>query len=357
MKKHVVILFGGQSTEHDISRKSVMTFIENIDREIFQVSLVGITRKGQWLLFEGDPSAIVNDTWEGMSVKAYIGPDATEKVLHIHRGDSYEMKPVDVVLPVLHGLYGEDGSVQGLLELAEIPFVGCGVLASAVAMDKFYTKSVVEPLGIRQAKFVGVIKEVYDRTRVQETVEQTLGYPVFVKPSNAGSSIGVSKADNGQELDEAIQLAFKYDRKVLVEEGINGREVECAVLGNIEVMASDVGEILSEDDFYDFHSKYESDISETIVGAAMPEATRQEIRDSAVTIFKAIDGRGLSRVDFFIEDATGQVVFNEINTFPGFTPISMYPMLMAAAGIDRKKLITELIDLAQASADERGSFS
>lgn len=346
MKKNIVILFGGQSTEHDISRRSVLTFIDHIDRTIYEVMLVGITKEGHWMLFEGDHAMIAADTWTEAAVPAHISPDALDGGLVIERAGGLEKVAIDTVIPVLHGLYGEDGSVQGLFRLAKIPYVGCGVLASSVAMDKFYTKVIVEPLNIRQARFVGVLQETYNRNDAAMKVEATLGYPVFVKPSNAGSSIGVSKADNDKELHEALLLAFVHDRKVLVEENIVGREVECAVLGNLEVIASDVGEILSADEFYDFDAKYNSEESVTIVSADIPEKTRLEIRKAAVRIFKAIDGRGLSRVDFFIEGSSGDVVFNEINSFPGFTNISMYPMLMNGAGIDATALITKLIELA-----------
>lgn len=199
------------------------------------------------------------------------------------------------------------------------------MLSSSVAMDKFYTKLVVEPLGIRQANYIGVIKEDYNQEVVAQGVSSKLGYPVFVKPSNAGSSIGVSKAGDANELHYALELAFKHDRKVLVEEAIVGREVECAVLGNLDVLASDVGEILAADEFYDFDSKYNNSASKkTVLSADIPSETKEEIRRNAVEIFKALDGRGLSRVDFFVEKASGQVVFNEINTYPGFTNISMY---------------------------------
>jgi len=350
--KDVVLLFGGQSTEHDISRRSVMTFVEHIDRGKYNPILVGISKEGRWLLFNGDPADILLDTWENQGVPAVISPDASDKSLLIMKEDSTIKIGIDVVIPVLHGLFGEDGSVQGLLKLAGIPYVGCGVLASAVAMDKFYTKVIVDPLGIRQAKWVGVLEEAYKPKTVADEVSVKLGFPVFVKPSNAGSSIGVTKADNEQELHESLIEAFKYDRKVLIEENIVGREVECAVMGNFNVTASDVGEILSADDFYDFDAKYNNPSSQTLVSAKIPEATRREIRDAAVAIFKAIDGRGLSRVDFFIEDKTGQVVFNEINTLPGFTSISMYPMLKEAEGISRQEQISRLIELAEAEASD-----
>lgn len=346
MKKNVVLLFGGQSTEHDISRRSVMTFIEYIDQSIYEVYLVGITREGQWSLFEGDKKMIMADTWLAHTRPALISPDAVNGGLLVFGNTGIERIQIDVVIPVLHGLYGEDGSVQGLLRLAKIPTVGCGLLASAVAMDKCYTKLIVDPLNIRQARYVKVLAEDYDQEQCRHQVEEQLGYPVFVKPSNAGSSIGVSKADDAYQLHDALLHAFKYDRKVLVEENILGREVECAVLGNLDVMVSDVGEIIAEEAFYDFDAKYNSQSSKTVVGAVMPDETRELIRAYAVKIFKAIDGRGLSRVDFFIEEKTGEVVFNEINTFPGFTDISMYPMLMGGQGIGVTDLITRMIELA-----------
>jgi len=346
MKKNIVLLFGGQSTEHDISRRSVMTFIEHIDREIYEVFTVGITRQGRWLLFEGDAEEILADTWSDHGVQALISPDAVNGGLLLFREAGIERVSVHVVIPVLHGLYGEDGSVQGLLRLAQIPYVGCGILASAVAMDKFYTKLIVEPLGIRQAKYVGVLENLYDQEAVAKEVEHVLGFPVYVKPSNAGSSIGVSKAIDTTSLHEALVLAFKHDRKVLVEENIVGREVECAVIGNLDVSASDVGEIIAADAFYDFDAKYNRSDSQTVVSATMPEALRKQIQNDASMIFRAIDGRGLARVDFFIEASTGEVVFNEINTFPGFTSISMYPMLLKGLGLEMKALISKLIELA-----------
>jgi D-alanine-D-alanine ligase len=346
MKQKVVILFGGQSTEHDISRRSVMTVLQHMDYSTYEVLTVGITKEGRWLLVDGDPSCIKNETWEAEGIPAWILPDATLKSLMVQYETGVVSIKIDVVIPVLHGLYGEDGTVQGLLRLAKIPFVGCGVLASAVSMDKFYTKLIVEPLGIRQANYIGAYKESYDQEIMANDVESKLGYPVFVKPSNAGSSIGVSKAIDSKSLDIALVLAFQYDRKVLIEEMIVGREVECAVIGNIDVKASDVGEILAADEFYDFDSKYNNSESKTILSAEMPEEIRQGVREAAVKIFKAVDGRGLSRVDFFIEEGTGSIVFNEINTFPGFTDISMYPMLLEAQGVSNAELIDTLIQLA-----------
>lgn len=346
MKQNLVVLFGGQSTEHDISRRSVMLVLSHIDYSKYKVFKVGITKEGKWLFFDGDQEDIINDTWEEQGISAFITPDATVKSLIICSEAGYDYHQIDVVIPVLHGLYGEDGSIQGLLKLAGIPYVGCGILSSALSMDKFYTKLIVEPLGIRQANYVRAYKESYMRQTIEEKVRKELGYPVFVKPSNAGSSIGVSKVMDEAALHSALEEAFKYDRKVLIEESIVGREVECAVLGNFELKVSDVGEILSGDEFYDFDSKYNSVESKTVLRADIEESNREKIREYSAQIFKAVEGRGLARVDFFIEESSGEVVFNEINTMPGLTDISMYPMLFKESGINNAELINRLIELA-----------
>lgn len=253
---------------------------------------------------------------------------------------------LDVVFPVLHGLCGEDGTIQGLLELAKIPYVGCGVLASAVSMDKLYTKIIVDELGIRQAAYVPVMKEqLGDMNKVVNRIEGRFAYPVFIKPSNAGSSKGVSKADNREELEAGLTEAACHDRKILVEEMIVGREVECAVFGggSEEVKASGVGEILAAADFYDFDAKYYNAESKTVTDPELPGDAAEKIRRAAAAIFKAVDGYGLSRVDFFVKE-DGEVVFNEINTMPGFTAISMYPMLWEARGIGKEQLVDMLLE-------------
>lgn len=345
MKKNVVVLFGGNSSEHDVSCVSAQTVIKNIDIDTYNVLLVGITREGKWL-FVDSIDAIADGTWKKSIVSAVISPDTEKKELILFKDGSYETKKIDVVFPVLHGLNGEDGTVQGLLELAKIPYVGCGVLASAVSMDKVYTKIIVEKLGIRQAAFVDVRLEMLEEMdeAVME-IEDQLDYPVFVKPSCAGSSQGVSKAHNREELIAALNLAAKHDRKILVEETIIGREVECAVLGGKDVKASGVGEILAAAEFYDFDAKYNNAESRTVVDPDLPEEVVEEIREAAVQIFKAVDGFGLSRVDFFVTKRN-KVIFNEINTLPGFTAISMYPMLWKARGIETDKLVNQLIEMA-----------
>jgi D-alanine-D-alanine ligase len=257
---------------------------------------------------------------------------------------------VDVVFPALHGLYGEDGTVQGILELAGIPYVGCGVVASAVSMDKLFTKIIVDSLkNIRQAKYVALRRcELKDMDAAVAKVEESLPYPVFIKPSNAGSSKGVSKASDREQLVEGLREAALHDEKILVEETIIGRELECAVLGGENPKASGVGEILAAEsaDFYDFDAKYNNAESKTDVNPSLPEGKEEEIRHAATEIFKAVDGFGLSRVDFFLEKDTNEVVFNEINTLPGFTAISMYPMLWANKGLDKKTLVGKLIQSA-----------
>lgn len=345
-KKTIAVLFGGQSSEHEVSCVSATTIINHINKENYQVEMIGITKEGKWLKVL-DVQDIVSGQWRDSKISAILSPDATEKKIFYVEGEKMSSVNVDVVFPALHGLYGEDGTIQGLLELAQIPYVGCGVLASAVSMDKLYTKIVVDTLHIRQAKYVPVLKrQMEDMDAVIARVENTLEYPVFVKPSNAGSSQGVSKAHDRGELAEALQLAARHDRKILVEETIIGREIECAVLGGADVKASGLGEIVAAADFYDYEAKYNNPDSKTILSPDLPKEVEDKVRKAAVEIFTAVDGFGLSRVDFFVEKDTNDVVFNEINTLPGFTAISMYPMLWEQQGIKKDELVERLIKLA-----------
>ncbi len=353
-KKTVAVLFGGQSSEHEVSCVSATTIISNMNHDLYNVIIIGITKEGKWVKVSSVED-IKSGEWVKSKVNAIISPDATQKSVLFIEGNKVTPEKVDVVFPALHGMYGEDGTVQGLLELAKIPYVGCGVLSSAVSMDKLYTKTVVDTLGIRQAKYVPVYKkDLAQIERVVEKVENTLKYPVFIKPSNAGSSRGISKAKNKEELIKGLYLAVEHDRKILVEAGIVGRELECAVLGGNEPRASGVGEIIAAADFYDYDAKYNNNDSKTIIGPDLPGNATEVIREAAVRIFKAVDGYGLSRVDFFVESETGEVVFNEINTLPGFTSISMYPMLWEAKGIGKPQLVEKLIQLALARAEETG---
>ncbi len=344
-KQNLAVIFGGQSSEHEISCMSASNIIQCIDAQRYNIILVGITKEGHWVE-AADLNAVQDGSWRQSKTSIVLSPDATRKGLYrMSEDEKVQFVHLDVIFPVLHGLYGEDGTVQGLFKLAGIPFVGCGLFASAAGMDKLYTKIIVDTLGIRQAKYVPVYKEELPKMdEVVARVESTLEYPVFVKPSRAGSSKGVNKAANREQLKNALIEAADNDRKILVEETIIGREVECAVLGNLDVKASGVGEILSADEFYDFDAKYYNSESKTLVDPPMPENMREQIREDAVKIFMALDGRGLSRVDFFLTESG--VVFNEINTLPGFTAISMYPMLWEAQGIPKKELVQKLIDLA-----------
>ncbi len=346
-KKTIAVIFGGQSSEHEISCLSAQTVIKNMDPEAYEPVLIGITKEGRWLLAD-DISQIADGSWTASETEAIIAPDAGVHGVITCRDGHTQVIRLDAAFPVLHGLYGEDGTVQGLFKLARIPYVGCGVLASAVGMDKSYTKIVVDRLGVRQAEWVEIRREeLADMEAAADKVEAALSYPVFVKPANAGSSKGVSKAADRAALFTAMRVAAAEDRKMLVERAIVGRELECAVFkGAGKTEAAGVGEILAAAEFYDYDAKYSNADSKTVVDPELPAGKREEIRKKAVAIFDAIDGFGLSRVDFFLEDGTNEVIFNEINTLPGFTSISMYPMLWAAAGRPVQQLVTDLIEAA-----------
>lgn len=342
--KRIAIIFGGRSSEHEISCVSAATIIKNADKSKYELFLIGITKEGRWLAVD-DVKSIEDGSWYNGTKSAVISPDRQDHGLIITDENGIVKQPIDIAFPVLHGLNGEDGTIQGLFELACIPYVGCGVLASACSMDKFYTKIVVDDLNIRQAKFVPVLKgQLKDMPALINRVESALPYPVFVKPSNAGSSKGVSKAHDRDELVAALKLAAEHDRKILVEEAINGRELECAVLGG---KGSGVGEIEAADEFYSYDAKYNNEASKTVIGPELPEGKADEIRRDAEKIFAALDCFGLARVDFFMENGTNEVVFNEINTLPGFTSISMFPMLWKAEGVDIPAQIDRLIELAE----------
>ena len=291
-------------------------------------------------------TALLNDRVEG-TVTAVISPDHGKKGIWKVTGNDVEVIPIDVAFPVLHGKFGEDGTIQGLFELAGIPYVGCDVLASAASMDKISTKIFADRIGVRQAAYVAdTARDLSEKEETIAKVEEKLGYPVFVKPSNAGSSQGVSKAHNREELEKALALAKKHDHRVLIEETIIGREVECAVLGGQNPKASPVGEILAAAEFYDFDAKYNNAESKTVIDPDLPDEVKEKIRTNAVAVFRAVGGFGLSRVDFFVEQGTNEVIFNEINTLPGFTNISMYPMLWKAAGFEKEELLDQIIALA-----------
>lgn len=345
-KKTIAVLFGGNSSEHEVSCLSVQTIILNLDQERYDLLLLGITKSGEWKKVDSI-AEVVDGSWMNSQTEAILFPKQDEKNLLLLSQNTVEKVHVDVVFPVLHGFNGEDGTVQGLLALYQIPYVGCGILSSAVCMDKFFTKIIVERLGIRQAKFVPVFKrQLKDMDRIIQKIEETLYYPLFIKPSNAGSSRGVSKVKTREELIAALILASKHDKKILVEETIIGRELECAVLSENEPKASRVGEILAAAEFYNYEAKYHSPESKTVLHPELPEGIEEKIRDASIRIFRAVDGYGLARVDFFLETETNEIVFNEINTLPGFTSISMYPMLWKEQGVLTKELVSKLIESA-----------
>ena len=336
-KEKLGVIFGGMSTENEVSVASANSILNNLDREKYEIFPIYIGKDGIWYQYDE------KEQKEG------------EKIQNIME----YLQKLDILFPVLHGLYGEDGTIQGLFELLRKPYVGCGVLASSVGMDKVYTKIVFDRAGLKQAnyEYIKKHKENYiyvdkqfneKELELEKIVEKIIGnlkFPMFVKPSNSGSSVGINKAKNEEELKTAIQYAAKFDNKILVEEGIEGREVECAVLGKEEVIASCVGEVKSAEEFYSYDAKYKNEASRTEIPANLPEEIANEIRKQAIKAFKAIDGKGLSRVDFFVEKGTNQIIINEINTLPGFTNISMYPKLWEASGIGYQELLSKLIEL------------
>lgn len=348
-KRKIAVIFGGQSSEHEISCISVCNVIENIDTDEWEPVLIGITKNGSWLYTDSIDS-IKDGSWTSSPVSAELTPDAAKKHVLLTGSDGKirDIK-LDCAFPVLHGKYGEDGTIQGLFELMQLPYVGCGVMASAAGMDKFYTKIIVDTIGVRQARYVGVRRYELgqDVDKVIKRAEAALSYPMFVKPSQAGSSCGVSKVMNAAELKTALAKAVEIDSKVLIEEFIKGREIECAVFGggNKEIKASGVGEILAAAEFYDYDAKYNNPDSRTVIDPDLKPETVETIRIDACNIFSALDGYGLARVDFFVKE-DGEVVFNEINTMPGFTAISMYPMLWENRGISKAELVKKLIDNA-----------
>ena len=348
-KRRICVVFGGESPEHTISRKSVTSILNNLSRDKYDIDVIGITQSGAWYLYSGDYGKIECGDWEKDTQnlkKAIISPDGSEKAIIIFDGDKIEKKHPDVIFPVLHGEYGEDGTIQGLFELSHIPYVGMGVPASANGMDKSFTKIVFNSVNIPQADWV-VYRQNDDFEMTADKVEEKLGYPCFVKPARTGSSVGVGKAHDRNELKAALKNAVKFDTKVLIEENIDGHEVECAVLGNDEVHASTVGEIMPTVEFYDFDAKYVDNSTVLQIPAQLPKETIEKIREYAIRAFKALDGQGLSRVDFFVKNSDGSVVLNEINTLPGFTNISMYPKLWDAVGKGYEELLDELIALAE----------
>ncbi|WP_373155250.1 D-alanine--D-alanine ligase family protein [Clostridium sp. AUH-JLR23] len=341
--RKLMIICGGQSTEHTISRMSCTSVLKNLHRDRYELTLVGIDQSGEWYLLDAGQEDLTLDSWLDHSTHI-------EDVYHL-------LKQQDVIFPVLHGQYGEDGTIQGLFELAGVPYVGCRTLASSVAMDKIYTKKILETVGIPQVKSL-YVKKRYDGQYVvvnhqfDETddiltaVKNQLGFPCFVKASRSGSSVGCYRVDHEEDLLEILYQAGQYDSHIVIEECIDCIELETAVLGNDDPIVSRVGQIMPHGEFYTFESKYEDEESKTCIPALVDANIQEKIREYALKVFKAVDGHGLSRVDFFLDKKTNQIYLNEINTMPGFTKISMYPQLIADLGITYSDLIDRLIDLA-----------
>lgn len=349
-KLKIGVIFGGTSSEHDVSKVSGTSVIKNLNKEKYDIISIYIDKDGKWYTYE-KPLEEVTILDIDADVSNDIKPiDNIEKTL----------KSVDIIFPVLHGLGGEDGSIQGLFEMLKVPYVGCGILASSVGMDKVYTKVIFEKANIKQAKYEYVRKyedkyiyidkefneEVINLNELALKIEKNLSYPMFIKPSNSGSSVGINKVTNIEELKKAIEYAANFDKKVLIEEGIIGKEVECAVLGNEDVISSCVGEIKPAEAFYTFDAKYKNQESKVLIPADLPKKMSNRIRDLAIKAFKAIDGKCLSRVDFFANEKMDEIYINEINTLPGFTTISMYPKLFENVGIPYAELLDKLIQLA-----------
>ena len=353
-KVKVAVVFGGVSSEHEVSLQSATSIIENIPADKYEVIMVGITKKGRWLYYPGPVELLRSGEWETYPdcVPALLSPDRTTKGLIKCDGDRFTVQKIDVIFPVLHGKNGEDGTIQGLFSLAGIPYVGCGVLASAVCMDKAVTNMLLDHAGIARAEWDYLHKEdLADFDAVEARMAGRLSYPIFVKPANAGSSVGITKAHNKEELKAAINLALANDSKVIFERTVTGQEVECAVLGNEAAIASVPGEIVASNDFYDYEAKYISGTSDLYIPARLSEEKMEELKAAALKAYHVLGCTGLSRVDFFVEKDTGRVLLNELNTLPGFTSISMYPKLMEASGKPYAQLLDELIDLAFSRAE------
>ncbi|MBQ3415596.1 MAG: D-alanine--D-alanine ligase [Clostridia bacterium] len=338
------VIFGGMSTEHEVSIASGYSILKNLNKEKYEIFPIYIDKNGEWYNFRE------------ISKESAILDNNLEKINDIY---SY-LKKCDLVFPILHGKYGEDGTIQGLLELLKIPYVGPGVLASSIAMDKVYSKIIFEKANIKQAKYVYIRKdnnkyiyideqfnEIKDNIQnICKKIQEKIAYPMFIKPSNSGSSVGINKAKNIEELEKYIEYASTFDNKILIEENIVGKEVECSVLGNEDVKASVLGEIAPAEDFYTYDAKYNNAESKLTIPANISNELTEKVRKTAIKAFKAIDGKGFSRVDFFVNTVNNEIYINEINTLPGFTNISMYPKLWEYSGLKYSDLLDELVELA-----------
>ncbi|MEN6347590.1 MAG: D-alanine--D-alanine ligase family protein [Armatimonadia bacterium] len=356
----VAVLFGGRSGEHEVSVASARSVVANLDPEKYDVMLLGITKDGRWQLPAESQKALTEGPARAPGASAILPADYhAGGILRLGGNGSPSTAPIDVVIPVLHGTYGEDGTVQGLLDLAGLPYVGAGVLGSAVGMDKVVMKTLFRAAGLPVPDFVSFKRHEWqaDPDSLRKRIAEELGYPCFVKPANLGSSVGISKVCDETELDAAIDLAAEYDLKVIVERSVqNAHELECGVLGNDDPQASVVGEVIPSRDFYSYEAKYIDDKSEVIIPADLPEDLSEQIRALSVRAFQVAECAGLARVDFLVTRDTHEVFVIEINTLPGFTQISMYPKLWEASGVSYRELIDRLIELALEHHAQRESL-
>lgn len=353
MKTKLGLIYGGKSAEHNVSLRTALAVINALDMSKFDIHPIYINENGEWIRGNAldEPVKEVStlklqdtgNTVSPVSLNAELFPAQTE-----------QQDKIDVIFPLLHGPNGEDGTVQGLLELLNIPYVGNGVLASAAGMDKVVMKNLFAQAGLAQANYVSYIKSDYEKSpeAAYKQVEEALGYPCFVKPANLGSSVGINKCKDRESLEQAFKEAFEFDRKVIIEEGIVGREIEIAVIGNDDPSCSVVGEIAPKKEFYDYKAKYEDGDTDLIIPADITEAEYETIKEMAIKSFKAIDGSGLVRADFFLTE-DGKALINEVNTMPGFTPVSMFPLLWKETGIEYPQLIEKLVDLALQRFDQK----
>lgn len=351
MKKlNIGVIYGGISSEHLVSRASANTIISNLSQEKYNVIPIYINKEGSWIMYDNYKDDLKDFKWEKIGVDVSLSVNQTQKGLLRLVRDKAKLISIDIVFPVLHGLNGEDGTIQGLFEFSGIPYVGCGVLSSAISMDKSFMRLVAKNIGLNQTEYLAFKAHDFKKEpdKIVRLIKKEIDYPCFIKPCNGGSSIGIKKVKNKKELLDAIDLALHHDKKIMAEKAICGREFECAVLGDSfsgEVNVSGVGEIKCEHEFYDYDAKYMDKSSYTVIPADLPKKVIETIKDYSSKIFQAVDGSGLARIDFFVEDGTNEVFFNEINTMPGFTSISMYPKLWEAEGISIGVLLDKLIDL------------
>lgn len=354
------IIYGGKSSEHEVSLRTALSIMKAVDSDKYEIVPVYVQLDGKWV--KGQPTAGELQNIETLRLAGIEHDDGNESDRSTQVVQKQPAAPVlsfeqdvDVIFPVVHGPNGEDGTIQGMLELANIPYVGAGVMASAVGMDKWLMKNVFAQVNLPQVKYIGILRFRLDRETeaVISQIETELGYPCFVKPANMGSSVGINKAKNRTELEAALRVAANFDRRIVVEQFVKGRELEIGVLGNEEVITSVVGEVIAAKEFYDYEAKYKGAGTELQIPAQVPKHVAAQIAEMAKVAFQAIDAAGLSRVDFFWDEKDDQLYINEVNTMPGFTPYSMYPMLFQAAGISYGELIDRLVQLALSRHEDK----